>query len=173
MSSLRTFLSTAPSPIAVLTPAVAANLDFLTTFDARFNAYRLIGMGLLPSADDALMLRFAAAGTADSGSNYAETPGNASTTTAITKLQLSSFVESTGKGCGFILDIFNTNDATNLKMTHSIGSSHYDTTPTWRTNEYNGFYFAANAVAGGRLFWNAASIFQATGAVYVYPLAKV
>jgi len=173
MSSLRTFLSTAPSPIAVLTPAVAANLDFLTTFDARFNAYRLIGMGLLPSADDYLRLRLAAAGSADTGSNYAEVGNDATTTTAVTSIQATATIESTGRGGGFILDVWNVNDATRIKMVRANALAELNTTPSWQHKANNGFYFAANAVTGGRLFWNAASNFQATGAVYVYPLAKV
>lgn len=173
MSNARTFLGLEPKPIAVLTPTAAANVDFLTTFSSLFNAYRIIGMGLLPSADDYIRLRLAAAGSADTGSNYAEQGDDTSGTTAVTSIQITNTVESTGKGGGFIIDIFNVNDATNIKLLRMHGLSQSNTTPEWSARNRSGFYFAANAASGFRLYWNSASNFVAQGGIYVYPYAKV
>ena len=170
-----TWQSTAPSGtgltlLATVSPTVAANVDFLSTFSSTYNNYLILGNDIKFAANDTLRMRFAVAGAADSSSNYvnnANGPGiNASTTT--TSFTASDTVLSTGKGCNFSILVANANDATDLKTVDvSAASQDTGTISFIYFKQMNG-YFAANAVTGFRLFANGASNFAASGSVRVY-----
>lgn len=156
--------------LATLTPTAAANVDFLTTFSSTYDNYLIIGDGLKPAANDTLVFRFANAGTADSGSNYAgaaNTTANNVTATA-TSFNLIANITSAGIGAGFVLSVRNANDATNIKTFDSQAQGQNAATPSWGLWGSAGVYVAANAISGIRFFWSGASNFSATGKIRVY-----
>jgi len=160
--------------LATLTPTASANIDFLTTFSSTYDNYLIIGDGITVAADDFLRMRLANAGTADSGSNYyaqiqaLSTP----TTTANTSHQVTSTITSAGVGAGFEIRIINANDASKVKVIHSIGTSQSAATPAFINYYLDGVYNPANSVSGFRLYLNGGSNFGATGKVYVYGYSK-
>ena len=162
----------ATSPITTLTPTAAATVNALTSFSASYDNYRIIGQGLLPASDDTLMMRVAVAGSLDTGSNYtnngngfAETTSE-STTTA-TFCQISTTVLAAGKGCCFVIDIINANDATNIKGILGKFIAQKSATPGWVTAGVELGYFGANALSGVGFFWNSGSNFVATGKIRI------
>lgn len=155
--------------LATLTPTAAANVDFLTTFTSAYDNYLILGEGLLPSADDGLRFRLANGGSADAGSNYAQSSLDGTTYTAtVTNVVVTSTVLAAGKGANFHLEIKNVNDATNLKSSLGFSEHQFSATPGWQNTRYESVYFAANAVSGIRFFWTSASNFAATGKIRVY-----
>ena len=154
--------------LATLTPTAAANVDFLTTFTSLYDNYLIIGDNLNASADDTLAVRFAVAGSADTGANYAAS-GSPSTNfiTTATSISLISLTTA-GKGSSFICNVKNANDATNLKTMTSTAVGQNSATPGWLSYVVGGVYFAANAITGIRLFWLSASNFKAAGKVRIY-----
>jgi len=169
---------TAPAMIllATLTPTAAANVDFLTTFSATYDAYLIVGVGLNSNSgtSDSLYMRLAAAGTADGGANYAQvgTTNGAGVTTTATGYALNLTVLAAGKGASFEARVLNANDATNLKTLHSWGTNQSAATPEWISTRFGGGYFAANAVSGFRLFWFSGANFLAQGKVRVYGIVN-
>lgn len=175
MTTLAQFLQLPAAPIAVITPMASPNVDFLSAFDARFNGYLIEIEGIKPAADDTLLLRLAAAGAADTGSNYstAMIDGvSGSTTSTGTSINLGATVTTAGKGLSGKIVLINANDATYLKDLHVRTGFQNAATPGWKCVNANYTYFAANAVSGGRLYWSGASNFSAQGAVRIYGLGK-
>lgn len=158
------------SLVATLTPTVAANIDFLTTFSATYDNYIIVGDGITVGTNDFINIRLAAAGTADAGSNYYFTLAASSTafTASATSIQVGPAFTSAGKGGSFTFEIKNVNDATNLKTVHARTVGQTAATPGYTSIYSDGVYIAANAVTGFRLFLNAGSNFAATGKVRVY-----
>lgn len=154
--------------LATLTPTAAATLDALTTFTSSYDNYLIIGQGLLPSANDSIMMRFAAAGAADTGSNYYDSSVGGSDSVAGATMTLTGSVFSTGKGCSFTLRVFNANDAVNAKQVLSEHVRQSDGTPTWLAGQNLGSYIAANAITGIRFYWAGGNNFQATGKIRIY-----
>ena len=158
--------------LATLAPTAAANVDFLSTFSATYDNYLITGNGINFSATDALRLRLAVSGTADSGSNYQNNgngPGiNASATS--TSSNVSYNVNSSGLGCSFSILITNANSAVSFK--NIVVSTNSNDTAAPSTSyiymDQINTYFAANAVTGFRLFASGGSNFTATGTVRVY-----
>ena len=160
--------------LATVNPAAAANVDFLSTFSSTYNNYLILGNDINFAATDALRMRFAVAGAADSSSNYVNNPNgpNINASVTATSFTASNNVLSTGKGCNFSILVANANDATDLKTVDvSTASQDAGTTSFIYFKQMNG-YFAANAVTGFRLFANGASNFAATGSVRVYGYAN-
>jgi hypothetical protein len=154
--------------LATLTPTAAANVDFLTTFTSTYDNYLIIGDGLKPASDDALRLRYAVAGTTDTGSSYfsGATGASATATTAITVTAAS--ITSAGLGCGFTFEVQNANDATNAKTGSLLSMGQNAATPTFNALGQSNAYNAANTISGFRLYWSGGANFSATGKVRVY-----
>lgn len=162
--------SSALTLLATLTPTAAANVDALSTFTSTYDNYLIVGTGILPAADDALRMRFANAGTADSGSNYSATLTSTTSVTATTTSLLAAGTTTTaaGKGLCFEILIQNANDATNIKTVLVRAVSQNAATPGWRFDTQAVAYFAANAVSGVRFFWSGGANFAATGKIRIY-----
>jgi hypothetical protein len=161
--------------LATLTPTVAANVDFLSTFSSTYDSYLIIGEGILPSADDTLIMYCAAAGVADTGTNYYR--NNVETATPVTVSAQSSLlspaaVYTSGKGISFALHVINANDATNLKSIIGKSTSQSAVTPAFVLAGINTAYVAANAVSGVRFSWTSAANFKASGKIRVYGIAN-
>jgi hypothetical protein len=159
------------APLAVLTPTAAATVDALTTFSSTYDNYLILGQGILPAADDSLLLRLATAGSTDTGSNYYNgSVENTAFTSSATSITLSSTtnVVSAGKGISFSIRIQNANDATNLKAVFIETVWEDVTTPSFKFRERGMVYLAANTVSGIRLFWSGGSNFSAVGKIRIY-----
>ncbi|OWW18405.1 hypothetical protein [Noviherbaspirillum denitrificans] len=160
------------SPLAVLTPTAAANVDALNVFTAAYDNYLILGQGILPAASDSLQLRFAVAGAADAGSNYYNQSGEAggaiSAATTGVVLTSGASVVSTGKGCSFALQILNANDAASLKVLGGKVIWQNAGTPTFVLNGAHTAYPAANVISGVRFFWGSGNNFAATGKIRIY-----
>lgn len=157
--------------LATLTPTAAANVDFLTTFSSTYDNYLVIGEGLKPSGDDGLRMRFAVAGTVNTGSVYFS-PSNDAATTAVSALLITNNTTSAGLGCGFTMSIHNANDTTNLKTGVSQVLGQSGAGPNVNFTSFGIAYNAANAISGLRLYWVSGSNFAATGKVRVYGYAN-
>lgn len=174
-----TWQSTAPTAItgltllATISPTVAANVDFLSTFSSTYDNYLIIGSGVTFSTDDGLALRLAVAGAADTGSNYVAVPGgnniNSSVTSTYLQLPGAASVRSAGKGCNFQISILNANDTGRFKCVdyRFIWNDNGGTT-SYIYNTELAAYIGANAVTGLRLYGVLGGNFAATGKVRVY-----
>jgi len=163
--------------IATLTPTVAGTLNFLTAFSSTYDNYLIIGTGLSVTADAYFSLRLATAGSADTGSNYAnligaDAAGNFSTLgAAATSAQPLGTAISAGIGINFEVTIRNVNDAVKIKSMVSHATYQSAAAPTYRTGRVQTAYIAANTVSGFTLFTNT-STFDATGTIRVYGYAN-
>lgn len=153
--------------LATLTPTVAANVDFLTAFSSTYDNYLIVVQGVLPSATDALRMRFAVAGSVDSSSNYF-TGVDGLAATAGNTLGVTGNALSTTTGAGSLVQIQNANDAVNIKIGSIASASHSAVTPAVNMLAKTFGYIAVNAISGFRLYWNSGSNFQAIGIVRVY-----
>ena len=157
------------SPLAVLTPTAAANVDALSAFGSTYDNYLIILSGIQPSSSDTLAMRFANAGSADSGSNYYIVDFNLTETTSAAQIGLStSSVLSGGKGADFVIQVLNANDSSQAKAVIVTGIFHVNATPTYKTVGRSGVYVAANAISGVRFFWTGGANFSATGKIRIY-----
>jgi len=159
--------------LATLTPTAAANVDSLNTFTSSYNNYCIVIEGVKPAADDTLLMRFANAGTVDTGSNYLMNGNsfvgtNAPNSSVVAYMQLSTTVLSAGKGISAKFDVLNANDATNLKAVLGKFLAQYAATPSYVGADIITGYSAANAVSGVRFYWNGGSNFSATGKIKIY-----
>ena len=156
--------------IATLTPTAAANVDFLTTFTSTYDNYLIIGQGIKPSSDDALLMRFSVAGSVDTGSNYFS---SANTSVAAgSSMYVTSTVTSAGKGGGFTVQIQNANDSSNAKTGIAQAMTQDGAGPGFVGVTRGIAYNAANAISGFRLYWSGGANFAATGRVRVYGYSK-
>ncbi len=156
--------------LATVTPTAAANLDFLSMFSSTYDNYLIIGNNITVAADDSILIRFANAGTVDTGSKYYSTSSASalSFTSASTSIQGSANITTAGKGCSFVLEIKNANDSTNLKAFHSRFIGQSGATPSYQSFYTDGVYQSANAISGFRLYLNGGSNFGATGRIRVF-----
>lgn len=156
--------------LATLTPTAAANVDALSTFSSTYDNYLIIGQGLKPATDAALLLRFGVAGTADAGSNYsaAAAYGTQTTSTGTSTVVTSTNVLAAGTGASFVIHVLNANDATNAKIVSSATAGQTAATPGWTGYGFASVYFAANAVSGVRFLWTGGANFAATGKIRIY-----
>ena len=157
--------------LATLTPTAAANVDALNTFSSTYDNYLILGQGILPDADDVLLLRFAAAGTTDAGaSNYYGTSSESGSpiNSAGSSISVANPVLAAGKGLSFVLHVSNANDATNAKVISGKAVYQAYEPPGWLFTGAHGSYIAANAASGVRLFWSGGANFAATGKIRIY-----
>lgn len=159
-----------PAPLAVITPTAAATIDFMTTFSAAYDNYRIVGTNITVASDDSIRFRAAAAGSADTGSNYFSQGDAVSTafTTSATSIQMSQVILSAGKGASFMIEVLNANDATNLKIIHSRCLGQTSLAPGYVNFYKDTAYIAANSMSGFRLFTGGGANFGATGKIRVY-----
>jgi hypothetical protein len=169
---VKVFASSGLVFLAAVTPTAAANVDFLSTFSANYDNYLILGTGITFAASDSLSIRLAAAGAADSGSNYvnlAAGPDLNSTGTATSVLVSNTVAASPGKGCNFNILVSNVNDAVDFKAINTASiSNDSSSTNSYIYKQKLNSYFATNAVTGFRLFATGASNFAAGGTVRVY-----
>lgn len=163
--------------VATLTPSVAANLDGLSVFSATYDGYLLVGEGLIPSADDALLMQFANAGVVDTGTHYAFLSGVATGTltygasTSIAIVSGSSVEATSSRGLNFVIYVWNVNSAT-------LEKSSWGTAQFQNNAGTNSTYLATIggyndiAVSGVRFKWTGGSNFTASGKVRIYGLAN-
>ena len=157
--------------LATLTPTAAANVDFLSAFSSTYDNYLIVIEGIKPAADDQLRMRFAVAGTTDTGSNYF-IGAEGATPTATAHLAFIAAITSAGVGVGGQITIQNVNNTTNAKTGTVQLSGQTSATPSFRV-AINGLgYSAANAISGFRLYWGTGSNFAATGTIRVYGYAN-
>ncbi|MES2323284.1 MAG: hypothetical protein V4633_13550 [Pseudomonadota bacterium] len=155
--------------IATLTPTVAANLDFLTTFSSSYDNYLIVCSGITVGTTDSIALRLAVAGVADAGANYYRNAGSIGTDiTARTEIIVSPSILAGGKGGSAEITIKNVNDAVGLKATHSDSMSQSVATPGYANHFGDGVYVPASVASGFRLFLLGGASFAATGKVRVY-----
>lgn len=157
--------------LATLTPTAAANVDALNTFSSTYDNYLILGQGLLPAANDSLLVRFAAAGTTDAGaSNYYSTSVETGTpiTSAGSSIGVGGAVLAAGLGLSFVLHVSNANDATNAKALSGKVVHQTNATPGWLFIGAHGAYIATNAASGVRFLWSGGSNFSATGKIRIY-----
>lgn len=154
--------------LATLTPTAAANVDFLSTFSSTYDNYLIIGDGLIPATDTSLTMRVANAGTVDAASNYGGAPTSSIGTTTATSAGISSTVLAAGKGCSFVMQIANANDAVGGKVIQARATSQASATPGWISADTTYFYFNAAAISGVRFYWGGGANFVAGGKIRVY-----
>lgn len=155
--------------LAYLTPTVAANVDFLSTFTSNYDNYLIVGQGLKPSVDDILQLKVAKVGAVDAGSGiFTGAIDGGSVNTPTNNHAISANVYTAGEGLTFFSMILNCNDASRVKLIKSEAVHSLAATPTWNIRAKSSAYVSANTLTGFRLTWSAASNFQAVGRVRVY-----
>lgn len=158
--------------LATLTPTAAANVDALTVFTSTYDDYVIYGDGLLPSADDSVRVRFAVAGTVDSGSNYIGVNFSSSSSTTTTSLAASSTVLAAGKGANFKIEVQNVNSTTQPKTTTIMALCQNNATPAYVSTNQMGVHTPNNAITGIRFFWNSGANFVAQGSIRIYGVLK-
>lgn len=155
--------------LATLTPTAAANVDFLTTFSSLYDNYIVFLDGILPASNDDLRMRFAVAGTTDAGSNYFSGVVNGAYSTAATGAVLTSnTVTSAGKGLSGAVEIYNANDAVQLKALNCDMSYQSGAAPNFTNTNQGSVYNPANTVSGIRFYWAGGANFTANGKIRVY-----
>jgi hypothetical protein len=148
--------------LAVMTPTVSANLDFLTLFTSGYDNYLIIGTGILPESPSELNIRLANAGVVDSASKYYDS------TTARTASAITSTILATGTGTCFSTVIKNTNDSVNIKTIESQSTTHISTAPSYQYLDSYSAYTGTNTVSGFRLFLVSGGNFAAKGKIRVF-----
>lgn len=159
------------SLLAVLTPTVAANLDFLNVFSSTYDDYLIIIDSLTPSAADTINVRFAVAGVVQTGaSDYRSSTGSTipSSGSAITAVTTST--SNTGSGVSGNCTLNNVNDTGRFK--HQIWRMVNNDGSNWRNDAAGSAYNQNSALSGFRLYWNGGANFQAVGNVRVYGYKK-
>lgn len=156
--------------LATITPTASASIDSLSSFSSTYDNYLVLGTGLTVGTNDSISIRYAVAGTTDTGNNYYQVTNGSNnvTTTALSMAQITQTILAAGKGGSFMLNIQNANDATNIKVHHSRSMTQSLATPTYAEIDAGGVYSAANAISGFRLITTGGNNFAATGKVRVY-----
>lgn len=147
--------------LGVITPTAAANVDFLTTFNAAYDNYLILIDSVKPAADATLSMRLAVAGVADAGANY---------TSGATYFSLNTTgIQAAGVGICASVTITNANATSGIKGFHNSAIYQRSGDGIYNERVGNTAYTAANAVTGFRLFWQSATAnFATTGTVRVY-----
>lgn len=158
--------------LATVTPTVAANIDFLSTFTSSFDNYLIVGNGITFGADEGLSLRLAASGAVDSGSNYVDITGGSAAASSSTSTSLpvssSATIRTAGKGCNFEIEVYGANATTQFKGLRSNIIWNDTSGTSYIYSQKMMAYIAANAVTGFRLFSTLGGNFAATGKIRVY-----
>lgn len=176
----RALAATTPGMVLIagpMTPAVAASLDLLSIFSSTYDDYVISGKGIVPSAYDSLMLRFANGGVLDGTSNIWQLSPNTQITSSYTPT-LNYFIGSTvaastysNTALTFEIHLKNINSTTQDKTVFSeaIGRNNLGgyTDNTQRAT------YVGTSVSGLRFYWNAGSNFAAVGQICIYGLSKV
>ena len=161
--------------LATLTPTAAAAVNALTTFTSDYDAYLIVGEGIVSGSAGSLWMRLATAGTIDTGNNL--TVGTLATlstaTTPNVVISNSGSVYQSGKGCNFAIEIVNVNDASALKSINVRSSYQSTVTPQFYNDVTGCSYAAANTVSGVGFLWSGGANFLAQGKIYIYGLVKV
>lgn len=154
--------------LATLTPTAAANVDSLSSFTGDYNTYKIIGEGICGNLSEALVIRFAAAGVADTGSVYRRGSEFADAGAATTSMALTiQNILTSGVGCNFELIIQNANSTSTIKSI-LITSHMQDAASAYGVGFGHGVYTAANVISGIRFYWSAGTTFKAQGNIRIY-----
>ncbi len=154
--------------LATLTPTAAAAVDFLTTLTSGYDNCLIAGVGVGPNVTDTLKLRFANAGSVDTGTKYASAVMNTSTTTMADKIDITTANIVGGEVINFMITIANVNDAVGLKTVSVNAVLQNVATPEYVGRSSWGIYDSANTVTGGRLYWGGGNNFEAKGKIRIY-----
>lgn len=156
--------------LATLTPTAASNVDFLTTFSGTYNNYLIAIEGVKPATDDAgLRMRFAVAGSVDTGSNYF-IGVDGSSATATSAINTSNTTTAAGAGASGLVQIQNANGATQIKNGFVTAASQLSANVEMLCKVFG--YTASNAISGFRLYWATGSNFTTSGTIRVYGYAN-
>jgi len=160
--------------IATLTPTAAASVDALTTFSASYDNYLIVGNGILPAAADALRVRFAVAGSADTGSNYiaGSVESGTATSSTTTGIQIAGNVLNGARGANFSFQVNNVNSTTLLKSLAGKVVMQSIATPSVILTGCHGVHTPANALTGIQFYWNGGVNFAAGGSIRIYGLTN-
>lgn len=149
-------------PLAVLTPAGAANADALNVFSSGYDNYLILVEGILPNVTDTLVMRFAVGGIVDStNGNYYGTLTNG--------FALASGVGilAGGNGASGPVHALNINSTSTMKTIHTSFISQRDATPTYDIVNNAQAFLRAAAVSGVRFSWSSGNNFSA-GTIRIY-----
>lgn len=163
--------------LATLTPTVAANVDFLNTFNSTYDAYMIEIIGVRPAtAGNILRAQFAVAGSAVTTSTYATAATGSSATAASAFMTIGvatnnsatfarTFVNST-------LFAANINNTASAKSLTSFSAQATSTAGTFQGDTSWSVLDTASVVTGIRFFWNGGSNFDAVGSIKIYGIAN-
>lgn len=141
----------------VTTPV--ANIDFLSTFTPDYDKYVIEIHGMVPSANEYLVMRLGVSGTPDTATSYATGPFGTSGTDS-TRAYVTDAVVQTNHSVSGTLEIRNANGTAD-KGYSFVGNRW--ASPLGRAGRYKG----TSAVSGVRLYWDGGANFTA-GTVRVY-----
>jgi hypothetical protein len=152
--------------------SLGPNVDFLTSFNKNNDNFVVVLDGITNSAGagtDILLIRYAVAGTVDSGSNYYSPVAGGSATASATSGTLTGTVLGNGAGLNGEINIRNVNDSSSrIKSTHVDILVQDTATPQYTYTVRSVAYAVANSISGFRLFWSGGSNFLATGQILIY-----
>lgn len=158
--------------IATVTPTASASVNFLTTFTSQYDNYLIIIDGVKPASDDQLQIRYANAGSADSGSNYYSQAFGTTATASATAFTSGTAATSAGIGVSVYINVLNANSTTTGKVSSMIGALQSSAAPNYASVARHSTYVAANAISGFNLTWVSGSNFSAVGTITVYAYQK-
>jgi hypothetical protein len=155
--------------LATITPTVAANVDFLSTFSSTYDCYLITCTGVTPAdftSSPGVAFRVANGGVVDTASSYNGASSNALTTATATQITAGG---SNQGPFTFQLFIANANDTTNyknmsLQLQYSANGGSTGSSNTF----FGGTYRGTSAISGMRIFWSNGANFTATGKIRVY-----
>jgi hypothetical protein len=162
--------------LANLTPTAATNVDALNVFSATYDNYLILVQGIQSaSGSNTVSMRYAVAGTVDSGTKYRTGSGatvGASTFNAnVFNLNLGlGTLDSAGPGLNASIAIQNAN-ATNSSYKTAIASSFNNPVGATTTFDYGIGYMVYNgtsAISGVSFFLSGGGNFAAQGRIRIY-----
>lgn len=161
--------------LATLTPTVAANVDFLTTFTSGYDSYLVVATGVLPATGTPnLQMLFAKAGVADSSGVYYDgdlTGSVAYSATGVARVSPTIATLAPGIGINSEIRIYNANSTAQMKS-WAFSSQAQSAASTFANESRSGVYLSANTITGVRLCWTGGQNFAAQGKVRIYGISN-
>lgn len=155
--------------LATITPTASPFVDVVNVFSALYDRYIVHVDGVSPVSSGVLRYRAAAAGVVDAGSNYHYT-GNGIVTSLFVN---SASAVGTLSGLNATLEFINVNSVGSNKSIDVSSTVQYSASPAFSEYVGKGYYLAASAMSGFRLFWDNGSNFQARGVIRIYGVSKL
>lgn len=161
--------------LATLTPTVAANVDFLSTFTSSYDSYLIVVTGVVPATGSSgLSMRLAVAGAAVSTSIYGqEVPfgGAAYSSAGSTQATAAAQATAAGLGANAEIRIFNVNSTSAIKSFVCASQAH-DSGVNFSNDSKAGVFQSSSVVTGARLYWTGGQNFAAQGKVRIYGISN-